>query len=41
MNGNEAIFNRIMNDDAFKSFIAQRLMLNVFKNLNQEASSSV
>ena len=39
MNGNEAIFNRIMNDDAFKSFIAQRLMLNVFKNLNQIISA--
>jgi len=38
MNGNEAIFNRIMNDEAFKSFIAQRLMHNVFNNLKKEAS---
>jgi type I restriction enzyme, R subunit len=35
MNGNEAIFNRIMNDEAFKSFIAQKLMHNVFEKINQ------
>lgn len=35
MNGNEAIFNRIMNDEAFKSFIAQKLMHNVFEKINR------
>ena len=35
MNGNEAIFNRIMNDEAFKSFIAQKLMHQVFDNINR------
>lgn len=37
MNGNEAIFNRIMNDEAFKSFIAQKLMHQVFDNINRAA----
>ncbi|MGB8247258.1 MAG: type I restriction endonuclease [Chlorobium sp.] len=37
MNGNEAIFNRIMNDEAFKTFIAQKLMHNVFENINRQA----
>lgn len=39
MNGNEAIFNRIINDEAFKTFIAQRLMHNVFNNLNRIISA--
>ena len=36
--GNEAIFNRIMNDEAFKTFIAQKLMLNVFENIKRLTS---
>jgi hypothetical protein len=31
------IFNRIMNDEAFKTFIAQKLMHNVFENINRQA----
>jgi type I restriction enzyme, R subunit len=37
MNGNEAIFNRIMNDETFKSFITQKLMHQVFDNINRAA----
>ena len=37
MNGNEEIFNRIMNDEAFKNFIAQKLMHNVFEKINRQA----
>ncbi|NTW69269.1 MAG: type I restriction endonuclease subunit R [Chlorobiaceae bacterium] len=37
MNGNEAIFNRIMNDEAFKTFIAQKLMHNVFDKITRQA----
>jgi len=37
MNGNEAIFNRIMNDEAFKSFIAQKLMHQVFEKITRQA----
>ncbi|MCX6178280.1 MAG: DEAD/DEAH box helicase family protein, partial [Chlorobiales bacterium] len=37
MNGNEEIFNRIMNDEAFKTFIAQKLMHNVFEKINRQA----
>ena len=37
MNGNEEIFNRIMNDEAFKNFIAQKLMYNVFEKINRQA----
>ena len=37
MNGNEVIFYRIMNDESFKSAIAQRLMQNVFENINRQA----
>ena len=31
------IFNRIMNDEAFKTFIARKLMHNVFENINRQA----
>jgi len=37
MNGNEEIFNRIMNDVAFKNFIAQKLMHTVFEKINRQA----
>jgi len=30
-----------MNDDAFKTFIAQKLMLNIVNNLKKEASYSI
>ena len=36
MNGNEAIFNRIMNDEAFKAFITKHLMQNVFAEINRQ-----
>lgn len=36
MNGNEAIFNRIMNDEAFKAFITWYLMQNVFAEINRQ-----
>ena len=36
MNGNEAIFNRIMNDEAFKLFISKYLMQNVFDEINRQ-----
>jgi hypothetical protein len=38
MNGNEAIFNRIMNDGAFKAFITKYLMQNVFSEINRQVS---
>jgi|GEM_PF-5634386 len=37
MKGQRAVFNRIMNDEAFKMFIAQKLMHNVFENVNRQA----
>jgi type I restriction enzyme R subunit len=36
MNGNETIFNRIMNDEAFKIFISKYLMQNVFDEINRQ-----
>jgi hypothetical protein len=36
MNSNEAIFNRIMNDGAFKAFITRYLMQNVFAEFKRQ-----
>ena len=36
MNGNEAIYKRIMNDKAFKAHITRDLMQNVFDEIKQQ-----